>query len=568
MAGEEEVRRSAVGGARHRGAADAPRATCEEITTRWSRAGAAAVLVLSTVVYFRLPLFGGFSQIGGYPSDTRLAVFLHEHWNLVAMGQRSWLEPGNFLPAGDLGSTDTFFLNSVFYVPLRRLGTDPFVAFAGTQMAVSAVGLFSLYVLVRMAYRLTPLVAAVLAATGTYSSALFLQVGHAQLGFVNWVFLAALLAWLGWSSTGPRAAGWAGAAGLVGGLVLFSAFYVAWFTLVAGTFAIGAIAVVDVRRTRLRRVRVALRRRLLQLLAGVAGATLGFIAFLITYLPAVRSGRSRGPDELTAFQVTLSDLVNVGDQNVLVGWLHAPNGRGLLGRESIMGLSPVLLACALLAMVALVVVPRRSGRPVPLVSIGLGAATISLLVLPLELAGVSFWSVLRTFVPGATAIRVPARAWVVAAPLATLLVAAAIASRDRHDPWPRWAGPVAAVIGLLLLASNISTDTGYRLELDDERDLIALGEEMPAACMAFLDAGPTDRPGDWNIHLDAMTIALGSGVGTVNGYSGFEPEGYPDTAGLPSFREDLLAWANNHGVAAGLCSVDVPGRRWSLDPSR
>jgi hypothetical protein len=74
-----------------------------------------------------------------------------------------------------------------------------------------------------------------------------------------------------------------------------------------------------------------------------------------------------------------------------------------------------------------------------------------------------------------------------------------------------------------------------------------------------------DLYGGWwaPLQLHAMLISQRYDLPTVNGYSGWTPEGWdlhlPTT---PGYRERVLAWANRHQVLSGLCAYHVDTRTW------
>ena len=100
------------------------------------------------LVFFRHGFTSGFDQITGDVGDTRMAIYLHEHWVEVLRGHASWTSPDIFYPVkGALGYTDTYLLNEVFYLPLRAAGLDPFLAFQWTLILLSGVGFVGMFVL-------------------------------------------------------------------------------------------------------------------------------------------------------------------------------------------------------------------------------------------------------------------------------------------------------------------------------------------------------------------------------------------------------------------------------------
>ena len=200
--------------------------------------------LVGALVFFREQWDSSFKWLTGNDGDARLAAYLCEHWFQVLHGQASWLNPSFFYPVkGVLGWSDTFFLYEVFYAPLRLLGADPFLALQLTIILFSLMGFVTFVYLVRLGFG-TRLPAAV--ACGlifTFSNALWIHAGSPQLSGIYLVPAVLLIALLSWRAARAgrrlRAGALAGTAGLLWGLVLYSTYYIGWFS----TLAVGVVLV-------------------------------------------------------------------------------------------------------------------------------------------------------------------------------------------------------------------------------------------------------------------------------------------------------------------------------------
>ena len=106
--------------------------------------------LLGSLAFFRNAIFSGFDKVMGIRFDTGLVVFLHEHWWKVLKGNASWLSPNFMYPSTKtLGFTDTYFLDTLLYAPLRLLGVEPFLAFQLTAILLGWIGYAGWFLVLR-----------------------------------------------------------------------------------------------------------------------------------------------------------------------------------------------------------------------------------------------------------------------------------------------------------------------------------------------------------------------------------------------------------------------------------
>lgn len=505
----------------------------------------------------------------GYTSDTRLAIYLTEHWRQTITAGTSWRSPAMFAPIeGSLGFTDSYALHALPYLPLRAIGLEPTVAFGLGNMAVAAVAMLSAHHLARSWLHLRPITASALACIAVLPNALFTQAGHTQLFVIHWLPIIAVVARFG--LTRPGTAWWYGAifaSGLLSGLVALSGFYIAWFAALAVALFSAAIAVMERRsisaawrRTNHRRVAASCG----ALLAGLAGPLWMLLAI---YLPVVESGRSRSAADTVMFEMGLRHTLNVGPDNVVWGWLHRDEVPGLLGREWMLGFPPgFILAVAGVALLACV--RRRQGASGPTSSVPLAsAATVGALILiPLRIGGWTPWTAIAAVVPGGMAIRAPGRIWMVAALIGTVCIAAGASLlrwRAESTPASRRLKISCLLLAGFLLIEQVNTDSSKRVSVSTERTLAAVAERTPVSCRSFFATGSSSDGTPWGVHLDAMVVSMFNGLPTLNGYSGFEPDEYPSLPGTLGHPAAMRQWAARHGIADGLCQLDLGGPEWT-----
>lgn len=519
--------------------------------TRQKRQGLVPwVAGLAGVLWFhRAAIFSGFDRVQGIRSDTRLVVFIHEHWWQVVRGEVSWLSPRFFFPAtGTLGYSDTFFLDQFFYVPLRALGFGPFTSFSLTMIGMSAVGYLGYYLLLRRVVSSSILVATLGAVIAAFGNALYTQTTHPQLMSVQWLPWIILGAASAVRTSGPRSLMLSAASGLGAALLLWSAFYVAWFAILAALIA-GLAVVMLLGPSRAWRG-LLVRWRLTG--AWLAGWGAGLVPFFLTYGPVLAEKRERPLAESLSFAPNLTDLVRVGRSNMVWGWLVGDAPGGIFGRELLVGFPLVFLLVTLAVTVRTV----RS-RDVP--GMALVSSIVTLLVLPMRFGGRSLWEIAWHVIPGASVIRVTSRAWLLVVPLVVVLVVREWSRASNRSAWPR---AVVVCLVSLLVIEQLSWSTTWAVRRHEEEALVRSLGPSPSSCVAILAVG---EPGDALFdptHVDAMMIAMEYGVPTVNGYSGLTPLDYDIDVSSADYEVQVAEWLSSRGVDASPCVADLGTATW------
>lgn len=530
------------------------------------------------MVFFRGALFSGLDFITGDNGDTRLIIYLHEHWWQVARGLARWRNPAFFYPTADtLGYTDTFLLDEIFYAPLRRCGIDPFLAYQLTLVLLSLVGYVGAYHLLGHILCGQRTLCAVLAAVFTFSNMFYVQAGHTQLFAVYWI-PAILLLLLRVRTRPGRAARPAFLAGLGIGLLFLSTFYVAWFFVLA-------LLLWSTARWLLWRAgspgdhhswKLSARFRT-EALSLVAGGAVGGIPFLLVYLPNFGSSRSFGV--VSGFAAQPRDILNTGARNYFWG----PLTRRLFGSsprisngELGFGLTPLLLIALSAATTYLVwrFVVDTGNRPAAGTALATAVTCWSAILLPMKVFGLSLWYFLWLVVPGARAVRAIDRIGVIAGLLAPVVIAFVLADLLRRTgltPAARrrlLAGCAVLTMSLAVEQFNIGRNAG----VDRAAEIAALRAvpDPPANCRVFYLAGAKGPAAlAYVASIDAMLIAQtitarGTRLATINGFSGQFPTGFGEAAdpGGGGYERSVRSWVTRHGVA-NVCRYDRARLQWT-----
>ena len=218
-------------------------------------------------------------------------------------------------------------------------------------------------------------------------------------------------------------------------------------------------------------------------------------------------GLARQYDEIRSFGADLSGLASIAHQEVLWSrWLNTTFIEAAL-----------FPGAAILALTVIGVMPRLRAawtRRDPVVFYAAGAVAMWLLAVGPEPAwnGVRMFSYgpyrLLLMLPGASSIRVPARAWLPAVLCLAVTAGAGAATLMRHARW-RWA---AVALAITIVAEGWFTDLTRQVPQPVRAGLIPSGAmvlDLP------IGAGADNVPAEY--------LAVMSGYRTINGYSGYAP---------------------------------------------
>ena len=531
---------------------------------RYQPASLGSALLLSLGAVFSTQLLTGFGLLTGDRLDGLIQVSILEHWFNVMRGNAAWDTTNYFYPyRGTLAYNDGYFLYGLAYAGLRACGLDPFASAETVNVLLRVLGFATVYHFARRVLLMAFPWAMLGAALFTLSISTYQQSAHAQILSVALAPGAALLAvrtMQALEAGRARAAfGWGAALALLASAWLMTAFYMAWLLgLYAAVLLLAAFATRPEVRWRLSAV---LRREWRAVSAIAVFFAVAVVPFLSLYLPKAGESGMHSFAAARPYLPNLSDTLRVGPGNLLFGWTDRffDPADVTASTERIVGWPPVHLTCFLVAAWSW----RRSRTMRPaLVAIG------AVYALTLSVRDVSGWWLVYHVVPGAKAIRVVARAWIMLATGPVLCVVLL---------WLQGLGnrrPIAAaVLAMLLVAEQLSSgpDVARLDRLDELRRLDAV-LPPPARCRAFTVLSARSDDPEWNKTLqtlsanaNAMLIAEVANVPTINGISSFNPPDWNAAdPSSPSYLGRMSAYAQSHGVD-GLCGLDLRTRRWYED---
>jgi hypothetical protein len=525
---------------------------------------------------FRAQLTSGFGVTFGDRFDGFIAIAIQEHWFAVLSGAAPVAQVPWFAGTpGSLGFNDIYLLHGLGYAAARAAGADAFLAADLVNAALLASLYAALVVAARRGLGLAPPWAAVAWVIGAGGSALVQDMQHAQffaLGPMAWALVlgAGALARL---ARGRPAAGFAGFGGLLAGMVLATAAYVALTVLIFGVLAV-ALAAALAPRAALAVLRAP------GLPAALLSAAAGFLLFalpvLALYLPlmggqaAWASARLMAPSPL--------DLLRVGPDSLLWGWLDPLLAAAPPGVRPQTPLTPKGLPPALwLGVVAALVLAWRAGRAGDAASRGvlaLAGAALLVVMLSVDLRLLWLWPVTLGWVPGVGAMRAVARVQMLLAPVLALVavwgVARGLAGRSRV---------LAMAAGAALVLDQVTLASRTGIDRPAELARIAALSPPPPACRGFAAARPREgiaeaipRSADgqartaalYSHNTDAMLLSALLRLPTVNGFSTLVPPGWRlADANAPDYGFRAADAAIRAGLLDGLCGVDFHDLSWT-----
>jgi len=534
---------------------------------------AAIAYFAATFLVFRTVIISGFDLGFGERGDALIEISILEHWRAVFMGIEAWNQPLYFHPyTGTLGYNDGYLLSGLIYSGWR-ICFDPLIADTMTAFTFKSLGYVATLWLVRGVLRWEWGIAILIGTLATISNNMLLQAGHAQIQSLALLPLVAALAILAIRAEiggEPRARVFAALVAILLGLWLVTAFYFAWFTL----YFTLVLALCWLWLTGHRRPRavIALLHAHWKTAASFAGAfAVAAIPFLLVYLP--KRLETGGHGFMISYLVQPTDLVNVGEQNAVWGWLIqglaiivraiAPPGggleRALLGGEHEAGYPPVLFGLICAAAYGLI---RQHGDLRFIRAYAL--AIVISWVLTLRIWQVSPWILVHYLVPAASGLRVVLRYQMFLVLPVLLLLGFAFRQRlvELWNHRPLVAGALIA----LLLIEQVNFAPPTRLSRKEQRAALNAIPAPPAECSSFYIV--VARPGEpvymnprlntlYPHNVDAMFLAERWRVPTINGFSTFNPPDWdfarPDA---PDYDLRVMAYAKRHRIG-GLCRLDM-----------
>jgi len=520
-------------------------------------------LLFSLAAVFSTQLLTGFGHLTGDRLDGLIQTSILEHWFNVLRGRSAWDTTNYFYPyQGTLAYNDGYLLYGLAYSGWRAMGVDPFLSTEGVVLLLRLLGFAAAYQFARRVLRLPFSLATLGAVLFTLSVSTYQQSAHTQILSVALGPAAALLAVRSMraleAGRARAALGWGAAFAVLAGALLLTAFYMAWLLILYALLL--AVAIIAMNRQARGHTLSTLRREWPAVLTIALMCIAAASPFLLVYLPKARESGMHDFSALHPFLPHLRETLRVGPGSLLFGWSDALLFRGATtSAERIVGWPPVVLGCFVAA--------AWSWRRLPATGPAILAIVVTY-VLTLNVGGASGWWVVYHLVPGAKAIRVVARAWIMLT--GPMLCVVLIWLRHLSSRRPA----TAAVLAVLLVAEQLSSGP-HVADLDHVTELQQMERVLPppVECRAFsvLSARSDDPEGNKvlqtsSANMNAMLIAEVAGLPTINGISTFNPPDW-DFAdpSSPDYIARITTYIRSHGLT-GVCGLDLRTGHWYDDP--
>lgn len=505
-----------------------------------------AVLALGVCSAFRPMLTSGLRRLQTDPGDTLLNHYVLEHsWRWLTQSGYAgtlWSAPFFYPEPLTLAYSENLLGTAPLYWALR-LVAEPCTAY-GLWMILVGAATFAATAWALRRFGLAHPLAAFGAFVFAFGLPRVAQLGHQQLLPHLFAPLAVLACWR-WLAQ-PRLSVLAGLLAACY-LQMLSSIYLGWFLHLG--LAVFATAYLLGHPGSWPALAAFVRRRGLAAGGLLVGVGLLYVWLLAPYRQA-NLGFARRWDECVPFLTTAADWV-LPPQNslhrVCLGISSAVNEgeRWVFPGWSVLALAGG--AVALLAFRSRILTAERARLTAALLGTALFLAVLSLADLP----GGSLWWWVHQYVPGAGAVRAVARINL------TGLLFALTGALLALDAVVRAAGErrvLCHVLAALLLLTATIEQVPAVLPSFEAAPFHAraqtIARQLSRGTAGYV-AGNAGEP-MWTSELLAMWAGLYANRPVVNGYSGREPPGYPDTVNLPP--EQVFDWLS--GPAA-------TGPRWS-----
>jgi len=474
------------------------------------------------LVHYRFVLGRG-TQIPGGRIDTAFLHYVLEHeyqWLHGGIVHQSFWDPAFSYPQrNSLAYSELLIGVLPFYAVWRALGFDPGGSYQLWFVSLSILNFLAMYGFLRKVMELRGLPSALGAYFFAFGSPRVneLQAEHAQLWFQFYVVLAVwfLIRFLQLRTDAPRgkAVLWLSLASAAVALQLISCFYFGWFLCFSLMVALGVSLIARGPRQAL----FGQVRRFWPALIAAAAVFICLTGFTLEhYLAAAGKLNLRGAGPDAMIMPTLGSWIYAGDNNLLYSWIRWFPRISRVGRywERANGVGVIT---GILVLAGAIWFRRRPVfRPIFLASVVVLALTFTL---P---GGWTLWQAVYRSVPAAPAVRVVARWGVFLLFPFSIALAACL---DRIYASRGWAP--AALLGAVVVLEQFNFIQHYDFQAFQRRALNYIAQLKPQ-CNSFLVSGASDRPSEiMELQVASMWAQLVSGVATVNGYSGYFPEGYP-----------------------------------------
>ncbi len=510
----------------------------------------------------------------GDPTDERAMVFLLNHWYEVFAGREHFFRVNYFYPDRlALGYADAVFLLGIVYSLFRCLKLDYFTSLQYMYVFMVGFGYVGSVLFFRKVLGLSFVFGILGAILLVVLNALQNQYMHAQLmGFYFYPILAYLLG-MYLKSAKVRAVekSWMyiSSFSVLLGLIFFTSYYPAWFfvfTVLILGFVYATLKVAEHTFGQfVRSVYVFVQAERKRLIVALTIFMLSLTPFFVTYLPVAMSSKGFSVQTMLHYSPSIEDVINLGRNRFWPSVLHYSFDSGNCEVEN--GYPLFTLSFFLLFLLLCLRDFTLRKQRVNEVMLAFGLTAVVILLITVKWSNqFSLWLAIYHLIPGATGIRAVGRYLIVSQMLGVVFVSHFIDRMCFKDAVPTSLGAVRILLFVILFISLIveQTNVGY-FRLYKEGYLNSLrGFSRKINCRCFF-LSPVSNPSCpmYAYNVDAMMVAMKTGVPTMNGYSAVYPAGWAlFNVASPLYLSYVYSWVRNNGIATDVCMLNLSEKKF------
>ncbi len=492
----------------------------------------AIVLIFLEIHFFRAEIFRGVSF--GDLGDGRFTALISDHWWRFFCGKERFTEIPIFYPnATSLGYSDLHLAFGLIHSGIRLFGVPLYTAFKWSCIILHAIGLFSMYFLLRKLFHMSVAYSLIGDVGYAFACAMTVCCGHPQLlafgmmpplliffiYFVNNfndrkkrnIFAFLTIFWFV--------------------LLVYTSWYMACFTgIFCLVFMIVYAVIMSKKKARpFKQVIAWISTMGWDIVAYIVFMIILFIPFIMIYVPVMKEGSMY---EYTGFYLPDPiDLINIPESNLMMGWFMKLTKINSRGRDPELweGFSIILLGLFVYTGVDIFRKKWKKSETIDILpkSAFLSVIICLLLMIRWDGANLSLWALVYTLLIPARAVHAVARfmLWL-CFPMS--IVASFWADRIKLFQKGKLGSVLVYAFLALLYFSSIFINPmsgGFRA---DERQAFMDNISTPPQDMSvFYITDSSHEDYYWFAsQLDAYEIAVVVDKPTINGYSGHFPAGW------------------------------------------
>ena len=527
------------------------------------------ILTLTFTLIWHYACFkSGFDLMPGDDGDAFLNILAADSWSDVFRGEMPIRQNRIFYPFEyGRGSTDLSLPLCLLAAPWQYVfGINIFHSALIVYGLLLFAGVFGMFYLLRNVLHLNFIPALGGALLTIFCNACYSKLIHTQFFFAYLLPLPAICViryCQNWQTNNKKKRVVYGmTATLTFAVIAYSNYYTAFF------FALGAgiyfliYSIMLIKKDKFKELLIPARTWELLLLAGW-GALL-FAPFIYIYMPLVASGNTHNWTAAQGLNPVITDIINIGPQNLLWGKLYAsafpPIHKYVY--EHYYGLPPITLTAGVICLWYFIK-KRKNINPAYTV---LAAAIFVMYLVSLKfMHKVSLWYFIWKFIPGGSAIRATGRIYVFLMFPFMIFLWWMIDKLTRDLPSAKRIA-ISLIVLVLLVADNYNTTELYAWSSSKitarMNDIPKPPEDMQ--CFYIIDSGDSiSKSNSWcSSGLLAWQMARHFKTFTINGYSGVTPADLTTLDPFaPDYRQIIHKWIRKHNLK-NVYSYDVTCRKW------